>query len=155
MSCIKISVYCAISIAVEQVEKKINLLKKFFKRIQEKALEQLEQNGVTVKNLRKVVCSLNKQPNIELLQCCNLCDASDYLSKYWSYLSYNLLEGIIVQCLLKDVQEEMEEFKTELKSFKDETPLEVFANADNMLNQAIPESFEKLPSIHEFTRDSF
>ena len=49
----------------------------------------------------------------------------------------------------------MEEFKTELKSFKEETPLEVFANADNMLNRAIPETFEKLLSIHEFTRDSF
>ena len=151
----KIKSYCAVSIAVEQVEKRIDLLKKFFEWIQEKALEQLEQNGVTVKNLHEVVCSLNEQQNDELLRCSNLRDSFDFLSRYWSYLSYHLLEGIIVQCSLKDVQEQMEEFKTELKSFKEETPLEVFANADNMLNQAIPETFEKLSSIHEFTRDSF
>ena len=151
----KIKSYCAVSIAVEQVEKRIDLLKKFFEWIQEKALEQLEQNGVTVKNLHEVVCSLNEQQNDELLRCSNLRDAFDFLSRYWSYLSYHLLEGIIVQCSLKDVQEQMEEFKTELKSFKEETPLEVFANADNMLNRAIPETFEKLSSIHEFTRDSF
>ena len=153
---IKIPVHCATSIPVEQVEKRIDLLKKFFKRIQEKALEQLEQKGITVKGLHKVVCSLNKQQqNDELSQCSNLHDAFDYLSRYWSYLSYHLLEGIIVQYSLKDVQEQIEEFKTELTSFKQETPLEVFANADNMLNRKIPESFEKLPSIHEFTRDSF
>ena len=147
--------HCATSIPVEQVEKRIGLLKKFFRRIQEKALEQLEQKGITVKNLHKIVCSLNDQRNDELLQCSNLHDAFDYLSRYWSYLSYYLLEGIIVQCSLKDVQEEMEEFKTELTSFKEETPLEVFANADNMLDRTIPETFEKLPSIHEFKRDSF
>ena len=157
MSYIKISIYFVFFIAVEQVEKRIDLLKKFFKRIQEKALEQLEENSTTVKNLHRVVCSLNKQQqqNDELLQCSHLRDAFDYLSRYWSYLSYHLLEGIIVKFLLKDAQEEIEEFKTELKSFKEETPLEVFANADNMLNRAIPETFEKLPSIHEFTKDSF
>ena len=146
---------CAFSIAVEQVEERIGLLKKLFEWIQEKALTQLEKKGITVKNLHEVVCSLNNQQNDELLQCSNLRDAFDYLSRYWSYLSYHLLEGIIVHCSLKDVQEEMDEFKTELKSFKEETPLEVFANADNMLNRTIPESSVKLPSIHEFTRDSF
>ena len=151
----KISIYCATSIAVEQVEKRINLLKMFFKLIQEKAVEQLELNGVTVKNLHEVVCSLNNQRNDKLLQCSNLRDAFDYLSRYWSYLSYHLLESIIDECSLKDVKEQMEEFKTELTSFKEEIPLEVFANADNMLDQTIPETFEKLTSIHEFKRDSF
>ena len=155
MSYMKISIYCAVFIAVEQAEERIDLLKKFFEWIQEKALEQLEQKGITVKNLHEVVCFLNDQQNDELLQCSNLRDAFDYLSRYWSYLSYHVLEGIIVQCSLNDVQQQMEEFKTELTSFKEETPLEIFANADNMLNRAIPECFEKLPSIHEFTRDSF
>ena len=149
------------------MQQRIELLNKCFERLENAALIQLQEKEFTVKDLCHKVTSLKCLRNdnsiqffvldqIERFNKSSTVDAVFYiLNTYWSYLSYHLLEHVINQCSLEDLKIQMEEFKTEVNLFKEETPLGVFAHAEKKIESPIPDCFTKLISKHKLSKDSY
>ena len=156
-----------ITTVVEEVQQRIKLLDGCFEWLKKAALNQLEEKQVSVKDLCLKVTSLKSLRNDKsitffvkedmeyLFKCSNIAIVFGFLNTYWSYLSYHLLEHVVIQCSLEELKIQMKEFKMEVDLFKEETPLRVFADVEKKVVSDIPDGFRKLISKHKFPKDSY
>ena len=67
------------------------------------------------------------------------------LDLYWNYQSYDLLEHLIEVFSIVEVKGEMEEYKSDMEQFRDETPIKVFCKAQGIkCMMKPPDGFEKM-----------
>ena len=142
-------------------------MKDCFQWLRKEALNKLKEDHVSVDDLCDKLTSLNYLQNdtsihrfldkrIERLYSCHsVTIVFSILNAYWSYLSYHLLEHVVIQYSLEDLRIQMKEFKLEVDLFKEETPLRVFADVEKKINSNVPDSFTKLISIRHISKDSY
>ena len=148
------------------MQQRINILNECFEWLEKAALKQLKEKRINVEDFCHKLTSLKclRHDNSirffvkEEMECLFKCSSIDvvfgFLNTYWSYLSYHLLEHVVIQCSLEDLKFQMKEFKTEVDLFKKETPLGVFAEVEKMIDSEIPDCFRKLTSKHMFSKNS-
>ena len=151
---------------VKEVQFRIKLLKSSFDHIRKATLQQLEEKPVSFDDLCDKVTTLNslrEDTSIKffieskVIEFCNAGSKKNlfrYLNTYWSYLSFQLLEHIIDECSLEGVGAMMEEYKQEVKAFKAEMPLKLFAEAHKTDDPVIPSGFKELISHHKLSEVS-
>ena len=148
------------------MQQRINVLNECFEWLEKAALKQLKEKRISVEDfchkLTSLKCLRNDnsitffvEERIErFYKSSSVVVVFGILNTYWSYLSYHLLEHVIIQCSLEDLKIRVKEFKAEVNLFKETTPLGVFADAEKRLNLKIPDGFERFISSHEFSKDS-
>ena len=148
------------------MERRIKLLTKWFDQLRKETLEQIKNDGVTVDDLCDKVSTLNAlafdkaiekflEDKMKLLSCSDTHELLfRYLNMYWSYLSYHLLERLIRDYEMDKLEEKMEEFKSELMEFMEQTPVKVYAAAQITQHVEPPDGFVKFVSHHKYPKDS-
>ena len=151
---------------IKEVQFRINLLKSSFDYIRKATLQQLEDEPVSFDDLCFKVTNLNslredtsikvfiESKIVEFYSAPNKKILFGHLNTYWSYLSFQLLEHIIDECSLEGVGAMMEEYKQEVKAFKAEMPLKLFAEAHKTDDPVIPSGFKELISNHKLSEES-
>ena len=148
------------------MQQRINVLNECFEWLEKAALKQLKEKRISVEDFCHKLTSLKCLRNDNSIKFFVVEQMNHFyksssvvvvfgiLNTYWSYLSYHLLEHVIIQCSLEDLKIQMKEFKDEVNLFKETTPLGVFADAEKRLDLKIPDGFETFISNHEFSKDS-
>ena len=66
------------------------------------------------------------------------------LDLYWNYLNYDLLDHLIKKFKVNEVKAEMECFKSELKKFIVDSPLNLFCDTQKKRHYEIPAGFKEM-----------
>ena len=66
------------------------------------------------------------------------------MNTYWNYLSYQLLAHLIKEFGVEEVKEGMKKYQIDLRQFLEETPINVFCEAQNQLLVHPPKGFQEM-----------
>ena len=158
--------------SVEEVKAEIESFEDRFNTMKLSTIKCLEKIQISVMAIVYILTSLRavyrgqykvllKKKIEKLNQCPNHWMLFGSLNSYWNYLSYHLLdhlikevslnyrfltdvEGTTVEQCLTDVKRQMSLYKRDLKRFRQQTPLEVFCQAENWSTDDPPPEFKKV-----------
>ena len=141
----------------------INELYQRFNELKDYIKESLEKQKVLVEKVVDVLTSVSPdgddsqemfEKDLEKLYA-----APDHsvlfgrLNFHWSYLDPSLLTRIVRDLKLKDAKERMEEYNTDLQTFRKKTPLSVFCRTQKRKRIKISEEFKKMVTEFDWPND--
>ena len=152
---------------VEEVRAKIRQFEDKFKAMKRLTRQGLERQGESA-SVRVVVerltdLSADDQPDHAMFLRENmhaLFKADDHhelfgtLNFYWNYLTYHLLDHLVVEFSITEVKGEMEVYKVELGSFRQATPLRLFSDAQTRRHIPTPPDFKKVAGSFQWSDDA-
>ena len=138
--------------SVEKVQANIQEFEHRFKVLKKTTQEGLDSRKI---NVEKVVECLTELPADDmsehmvflkrevdkLLRVKSLLALFLKLNFYWNYLAYHLLEHLIKEFSVEEVKEEMQKYKSDLKQFMMDTPLDVFCKTQERDAVKLPPGF--------------
>lgn len=141
--------------SVEEVKTKIHKFRQQFNALKNSTRKRLESRNADVKAVVDCLIRLPeddmsehkkfvKQHMNALLQAESLFKLFVLLNFYWNYLAYHLLEHLIKEFPVKEEEENIEKYTTELQQFIWATPLEVFCHAHEKRKMDLPPGFKEL-----------
>lgn len=159
--------FCIGILSVEEIKAKIREFEDRFKSMKRLTRQGLERRG-TAASVRVVVERLtdlraDDRPDHAVFLADNMhimFKADDHhelfgtLNTYWDYLSYHLLEHIILEFSIAEVKGEMEEYKIDLGRFRRATPLKLFGEAQTRRRRRPPTEFKDLVLDFEWPNDT-
>ena len=141
---------------MEEVQAKIHEFEKRFNALKETTQEGLESRSIDVKAVVMSLTNLpadDKEEHKVFLEkhIDNLFQAESHEKlfaliniHYWNYLAYHLLDYLIKEFSLEEVKGKMKEYKSDLRQFMWDTPLEVFCKTQKRKRVDVPKGFKKL-----------
>lgn len=137
---------------------------KMLKRSTQKCLEE-RHPSVSVKQVVLCLTEIpeNEKPDHKVFlesSLHTLCQAEDLtvlfakLNLHWTYLSFYLLNHLIIEFKVTAVQEDMEKYKCDLKKFRKEAPLNVFFQAHKRRHVEPPSGFVEVVTQFEWPEDT-
>ena len=122
---------------MDGVKARIDQFNNRFHKLKNSTREYLEKQKIPVKEVADALTSLSHdagevhekflQSHLE-----DLFKAADHdllfgrMNFHWNYLNYHMLDHLVKRFDIKEVKSEMEVYKSDLKSFREVTPLSVF-----------------------------
>ena len=76
------------------------------------------------------------------------------LNFYWNYLTYHLLDHLVIEFSITEVKGEMEAYKIELGLFRQATPLRLFGEAQTRRHIPTPADFKKVAGSFQWSEDA-
>ena len=139
----------------EYVQVKIKQFQKRFKKLKNAIRENLENYGITVKSVADALTSLpadDEEEHKQFLESHNhvLFNASNHselfgtMNFHWNYLSYHLLDHLVVEFDLERLKGEMETYKNDLQRFRKRMPLRLFCQAQRRRRVKPPPEFYEM-----------
>ena len=139
----------------QYVEKKAKQFKKRFKELKRESLENLNKRGISVDTITDTLRSLSaladesdehkiftdSHMNV-LEQANNNSVLIGHLDFHMDYLSYHLLDYLVVKFNLEEVKEMMEAYKSDLQKFRVKVPLTQFCKARNKISVKLSSEFK-------------
>ena len=144
-------------VGVYTTKKQIDKLEAHFYKITSKTYKKVKEEGMDVDDLRLYVSSLLPEYKhsgehtgfFEMMdeqsdQCSTLAKLWSKLSRYWDYLNYTLLEGLIHRLDDESLVQEMDHYLSSLRSFEASTRVCDFAKCCASNKPHIIENLKKL-----------
>ena len=152
----------------EEVEKMIAVLDEMFDLLKENVQQSLEKHVVPVKKIANALTSLSadyddhhrmflKSNVTELYTSVDNSVLFGHMNFHWNYLDPSLLNHLVGKFGLKEVKEEMEAYKSQLRQFRMNTPLCLFYLAQKKKRVRLSPGFQEVviefswPEEHEIT----
>lgn len=150
---------------VKATQGRIDKLEKEFNKIILNAVQDMEENEVEFRHLRLSVVNLpgdlNNQLNYfmediknKMLAATSVDKIFFYLSDYWDFLDYHLLEHLIDRHASEKVKEEMQKYAEKIKVFKKETLWKIFCDAHNRKPRNVDKEFRMMVTKHDMDWDT-
>ena len=143
---------------------KIDEFDKRFHQLKNSTREELEKQKIPVKQVADTLTSLSPDAGEVQAQFLKshfdeLFDAPDHpklfgkMNFHWNYLNYRPLYNLVKKFGIEELKDEMETYKSDLKKFRETTPLTVFCKTQEKKVKKSPKKFRRIVAKFEWPNE--
>ena len=148
---------------IEAVREKIAQFNKRFHGLKRSTREQLEKREVLVKDVADALTSLSpddaeevhtKFLNSHIKELFSSSDNPELFGRmnfHWNYLDYHPLDHLVKTFDMDGVKDEMETYKSDLKTFRETTPLALFCKSQKQKRTKKREDFQEVVATFDWS----